>query len=166
MKYNPDTHHRHSIRLKGYDYLQAGAYFVTLCTQNRECLFGEITNGDVRLNDAGRMVERWWLELSKKFPTIEIDQFVIMPNHIHGMIWIQYQKVVGADLRVCPNVTQGAQTGAPLRIVDDFHRTRYNSPSLYIPSPAPCLPAGRGRFPIGLNGPGRWKEITGFKSVH
>jgi hypothetical protein len=59
MKYNPDIHRRRSIRLKGFDYSHAGAYFVTLCTQNRECLFGEIEHSDLRLNDAGRMVERW-----------------------------------------------------------------------------------------------------------
>ena len=123
MKYSPDIHHRRSIRLKGYDYSQAGAYFVTLCTHNKECLFGEIANGAVRLNDAGRMVERWWLELSKKFPTIEIDQYVIMPNHLHGIIWVQYQKVVGADLRVCPDVTQGAHTGAPLPTIVQWFKT-------------------------------------------
>ena len=123
MKYSPDIHHRRSIRLKGYDYSQAGAYFVTLCTHNKECLFGEIANGAVRLNDEGRMVERWWLELSKKFPTIEIDQYIIMPNHLHGIIWVQYQKVVGADLRVCPDVTQGAHTGAPLPTIVQWFKT-------------------------------------------
>ena len=69
------------------------------------------------------MVERWWLELSKKFPTIEIDQYVIMPNHLHGIIWVQYQKVVGADLRVCPDVTQGAHTGAPLPTIVQWFKT-------------------------------------------
>jgi REP-associated tyrosine transposase len=123
MRYNPDLHHRRSIRLKGYVYSQAGAYFVTLCTQNRECLFGEIINGKVQLKDAGRMVKRWWMELSKKFPTIGIDRYIIMPNHIHGIIWIQYQEVVGADLRVCPDVTQGAHTGAPLPTVMQWFKT-------------------------------------------
>jgi REP element-mobilizing transposase RayT len=123
MKYSPDIHHRRSIRLKGYDYSQAGVYFVTICTQNRECLFGEITNGDVRLNDAGRMVERWWLELSKKFPTIEIGRYIIMPNHLHGILVFQYHKVVGADLRVCPNSKQGAHIGAPLPTIVQWFKT-------------------------------------------
>ena len=57
MKYNPDKHHRHSIRLKGYDYAQLGAYFITICTQNRACLFGEIVDGEMMLNDAGKMVD-------------------------------------------------------------------------------------------------------------
>ena len=123
MKYDPDIHHRRSIRLKGYDYSKACVYFVTICTQNRECLFGEIKDGDVWLNDAGHMVERWWLEMSKKFPTVEIDQYIIMPNHLHGIIWIQYQKVVGADLRVCPKLRQGAHTGAPLHTMMQWFKT-------------------------------------------
>ena len=60
MKYNPDIHHRRSIRLKRYDYSQNGAYFVTICVQNRECLFGKITNGKMILNDAGKMIEKYW----------------------------------------------------------------------------------------------------------
>ena len=98
MRYDPQKHHRHSIRLKGYDYAQAGAYFVTLVTQNRECVFGEIVDGTMQLNDAGRMVEKWWLELNHKFPAVDTDEYTIMPNHFHGIIVI-----VGADLRVGPN---------------------------------------------------------------
>jgi putative transposase len=98
MKYNPEIHHRRSIRLKGYDYSQQGAYFITICTHNRECLFGKIVNGAMVLNDAGKMVEKWWYELNTKFPNIEPDAHITMPNHFHGIIII-----VGADLRVCPN---------------------------------------------------------------
>ena len=64
MSYNPRIHHRKSIRLKGYDYSQAGLYFLTICVQNRLCLFGDVVNGKMILNDAGRMVEREWLTLS------------------------------------------------------------------------------------------------------
>jgi hypothetical protein len=60
MPYDPSKHHRQSIRLKGYEYAQAGAYFVTLCAQNRECLFGEIVAGEMHLNAAGEMLVRWW----------------------------------------------------------------------------------------------------------
>jgi hypothetical protein len=70
MIYNSDTHHRHSIRLKDYDYSQAGAYFITICAQNRECLFGEIANGKMWLNNAGQMVEKWYHELTNKYPDI------------------------------------------------------------------------------------------------
>jgi REP element-mobilizing transposase RayT len=106
---NNAERHRRSIRLQGYDYSRNGAYFVTVCVQHRECLLGEIVDDEMRLNDAGRMVERWWVELGNKFPSVETDEFVVMPNHFHGIITI-----VGADLRVCPDRT-GAHIGAPLR---------------------------------------------------
>jgi REP element-mobilizing transposase RayT len=111
MKFDPKIHHRRSIRLKGYDYRQAGGYFVTLVTQGREALFGEMVNGEtscegkIVLNDAGEMIVRWWLELPNKFPNVNVDIFVVMPNHFHGIIFIQDSTVgadlpVGADLRV------------------------------------------------------------------
>jgi len=105
MTYHPARHHRRSIRLRGYDYSQAGAYFVTICANNRECLFGEVVDGKMRLNDAGRMIEKWWLEMNRAFPTMETDEYIVMPNHFHGVVVI-----VGADLRVCPIV------GADLRV--------------------------------------------------
>lgn len=95
--YNSGKHHRRSIRLQGYDYAQAGSYFITICTQNRACLFGAIVNGEMILNDAGLMVEKWFLELENKFPDIRCDEYIVMPNHFHGIITI-----VGADQRVCP----------------------------------------------------------------
>jgi len=113
MKYDPEKHHRRSVRLNGYDYGQSGAYFVTVCAQDRQCLFGEVVDGEIRLNDAGRMIERWWFELNHKFSTVETDEFVIMPNHFHGIIVI-VDVPVGADLRVGPD-SEGAHTGAPLR---------------------------------------------------
>lgn len=79
---------RRSIRLRGYDYSQAGAYFMTICTQNRECLFGEIVDGEMRLNAAGEMVQTVWDEIPAHYPGIDIDEFVVMPNHIHGIIVI------------------------------------------------------------------------------
>jgi REP element-mobilizing transposase RayT len=86
MKYDPQKHHRRSIRLKGYDYSQAGAYFVTIITHDRARLFGEIAEGDMRLNDAGRMIWAEWDALPLRFPTIELDAFVVMPNHVHGIM--------------------------------------------------------------------------------
>jgi REP element-mobilizing transposase RayT len=79
-------HHRRSIRLQRYDYAQAGAYFVTICTQNRECLLGEVVDGEMILNDAGRTVQSMWDSLPDRFPFIELDQFGVMPNHVHGII--------------------------------------------------------------------------------
>jgi len=103
MKYAPEKHHRRSIRLKDYDYSQSGAYFITICTQKRECLFGEIVDGEMRLNDAGQMVQTKWDELPKYYTGIDIDEFVIMPNHFHGIILIHD---VGAGPRACPDKGQ------------------------------------------------------------
>ncbi len=88
MAYNPEVHHRQSIRLRDYDYSRAGAYFVTICAWQRECLFGEVVDGEMRLNDAGRVVTRIWDTLSQRFQDAEVDVFVAMPNHIHGIIVI------------------------------------------------------------------------------
>jgi len=88
MPYDPTRHHRRSIRLKGYDYTQPGAYFVTLVTHERMPLFGEIVNGEMRLNDIGRVAERCWLDIPSHFPHVALDAFVIMPNHVHGILWI------------------------------------------------------------------------------
>src|SRR5438445_12726107 len=80
--------HRKSIRLKGYDYSQHGAYFITICTQNREYFFGKIVDKKMVLHDSGKMVDIWWMKLFEKFPDISMDAYVIMPNHIHGIIII------------------------------------------------------------------------------
>ncbi len=98
MPYNPDIHHRNSIRLKGYDYSQAGLYFITICCQNRKRLFGKIRRCEMILNEAGKMIEKWYYELENKFPDIRCHEMIIMPNHFHCII-----EIVGADLRVCPN---------------------------------------------------------------
>ncbi len=76
----------HVFRLKQYDYSQPGAYFVTQTIENRMRLFGTVVNGEIQLTDAGRMIHRWWNELSKKFPTIATDEVIVMPDHIHGII--------------------------------------------------------------------------------
>ena len=88
MKYNPQIHNRQSIRLKGYDYSQAGLFFITICTQNRVCLFGDIKNNEMTLNSAGKMIESEWINLKNRFPNIELHEFVTMPNHFHGILEI------------------------------------------------------------------------------
>jgi len=80
--------HRHSIRLTGYDYSQAGAYFVTICTYHRQLLFGEIHDGEMHLNASGRMVSAQWLQLPYRYIDLELGEFVVMPNHIHGILVI------------------------------------------------------------------------------
>jgi len=109
MPYDPNRHHRRSIRLKGYDYSQAGAYFITLCTQDRACLFGKVVNGEMRLNDAGRMVLAEWNRLPERFPHLVLDAFVVMPNHVHGILVItDPAPTVGATVGATPTV--GATT--------------------------------------------------------
>jgi REP element-mobilizing transposase RayT len=86
MSYNPATHHRRSIRLKGYDYSQEGLYFITICCQNRICRFGKIENDKMILNDAGNIAQQCWLNIPQHFPHAELHEYVVMPNHIHGII--------------------------------------------------------------------------------
>ena len=86
-----EKYHRRSIRLKGYDYSQPGYYFKTVCTRERECLLGEVGDSKVFLNELGFLLEKTWRELPDRFPSILIDQFVLMPNHLHGIIRIKEQ---------------------------------------------------------------------------
>ncbi len=113
MKFNPEIHHRRSIRLNGYDYAGDGAYFVTICVQGRECLFGKVAEGDVRLNPAGEIVKDVWERLPERFPAIVLDQFVVMPNHFHGIIVMNDVGALLAAPRMSDVVTQGAASGAP-----------------------------------------------------
>ena len=99
-QYNPQIHHRRSIRLKGYDYAQEGLYFITICCENRICRFGNIENGEMILNEYGKIAHHEWVKLSERFPNFELDAFQIMPNHIHGIIVLN---TVGATLAVAQN---------------------------------------------------------------
>lgn len=86
----PQKPHRRSIRLKGYDYTQAGAYFVTIVTQGRECLFGEAMHGAIDLSQAGKIAQEEWFNTGEIRPNVKLneDEFIVMPNHVHGIIWI------------------------------------------------------------------------------
>ncbi len=106
-KYNPALHHRRSIRLKGYDYSRSGLYFVTICCQDRICRFGKIENGEMVLNDFGKIACNEWEKLPERYPNMFLDVFQIMPNHIHGIIALGniHDTVadVGATLAVASN---------------------------------------------------------------
>ena len=112
LKYDPDKHHRRSIRVKGYDYSQAGAYFITICTKNRESLFGEIIDNEIVLNDIGRLIQLSWFDLPNHYAHIELDEFVAMPNHIHGIIFFSHPLTIESD------VVGAGLKPAPTRIVD------------------------------------------------
>ncbi len=101
MKYDPFKHHRRSIRLKGYDYSQAGAYYVTRVAQDRLYLFGEVWDGEMRLNEFGRIVAEEWLRTQSVRTNVELDEFVVMPNHFHGILVIA-SNLVGANRRFAP----------------------------------------------------------------
>ncbi len=90
-KYDPEKHHRRSIRLQGYDYTQPGAYFVTICTQARACLFGAVADGEMQLNNSGQIAQAAWDTLPARFPSIRLDVVVVMPNHVHGIIMVGAQ---------------------------------------------------------------------------
>lgn len=142
MVRNPDKYHRCSVRLKDYDYSQAGAYFITICTHNKECIFGNVINGGMMLNDYGKVVEREWLRTTQIRTDIELDEFVIMPNHMHG-IFVIVESHVGTRAHSC----------APL------HKSLHNP--LHIQSPQTqhvCVPVQR--KPRSLS-----SFLAGFKST-
>ncbi|MEK6576179.1 MAG: transposase [Nitrospirota bacterium] len=136
-KYNPEIHHRRSIRFKDYDYSQAGVYFITICVLNRACFFGEIVDGNMKLSDAGEMIQTVWNEIPKHYKHIEIDIFQIMPNHFHGIVFI-----VGAGPCACPNqnithninINGQPQGVAPtvLSLPDVVHRFKTMTTKRYI----------------------------------
>ncbi len=132
-KYN-----RRSVRLQGYDYSRCGAYFVTICTQKHACLFGGIVDGDMVLNDAGRMVQTVWNEIPQNYAGVGIDAFQIMPNHIHGIITIGV--AVGATPCACsnqtprdgPNPGSRPKTTPGLSLPDVVHRFKTMTTKRYI----------------------------------
>jgi len=87
-KFDPQKHHRRSIRLQGYDYSSEGAYYVTIVTYQRDCLLGEIINKEMFLSDFGKIADECWRAISEHFPFVELGAYVIMPNHVHGIIII------------------------------------------------------------------------------
>ncbi len=93
MSFNSKIHRRRSIRLPGYDYTSAGVYFITICASGKECLFGVVENGQMRLNDAGRIAAQCWHDIPLHFPHAELDEWVVMPNHVHGIVMIDDGKV-------------------------------------------------------------------------
>lgn len=129
MNSSEKINNRRSIRIKDYDYSQEGAYFVTICTQNGLLLFGEIVDDKIKLNNAGNMINHWWQELPQKFTNIELDEYIIMPNHMHGIIIINNRDMitqnensdsvgtddnsgsVGATLVVAQNTSRGDKIG-------------------------------------------------------
>ena len=144
MPYDPARHHRRSIRLQGYDYTRPGAYFITIVTQGRACLFGEVVAGEMRMNDAGRMVQQVWDELALFYEGVQTDAFIVMPNHVHGIIILTGN--VRATPRGCPNPQSGprqARGPAP------------TSGSGQARGPAPTSGSGQAQGPAPTSGSGQ-----------
>lgn len=93
MFYNPEIHHRKSIRLKGYDYSRSGLYYITICVHKKVCLFGRIENNKMMLYEAGKMIEKEWLKLPQRFRNIKLHEYITMPNHFHAIIEIKNQNL-------------------------------------------------------------------------
>lgn len=115
MTFNPKIHNRRSIRLKGYDYSQAGAYFITICCEDRECRFGRIVNDEMELNEYGTIAYNEWIKLSERFSNFDLDVFQIMPNHMHGIIILNNVAVmtVGAGFTPAQNNNNDDKSGQP-----------------------------------------------------
>jgi REP element-mobilizing transposase RayT len=118
--------HRHSIRLPDYDYTQDGVYFVTICAYNRDCIFGHILDGEMRLNGWGGIVQEEWLRTAVLRPYVILDEFVVMPNHFHGIVIISRHNDETAGSSV------GARRALPLR-----------NPEPPVQMPAPGKPIAR-----------------------
>jgi len=114
----PVKNRRHSIRLKDYDYSQPGAYFFTICVQDHLCLLGNVTQGSINLNKAGLMVLEWWKELARKFAGIRTDAFVVMPNHIHGII-----EIIEVGATLCGRPGQPHRAAPTLGTIIDWFKT-------------------------------------------
>lgn len=109
MKFNPQKHHRRSIRIKEYDYTQRGGYFVTTVTYQRALLFGRIVNEEMYLNDLGKIVAEYWRAIPEHFLNAELGAYVVMPNHVHEIIVINENRMATNS---SPSV--GARHGSPL----------------------------------------------------
>ncbi len=97
MEYNFSKRRRKLIRLKGFDYSSDNCYFITICTKQKECLFGNIINQKMVLNNAGVIAKKYWLEIPKHYQYIILDEYIVMPNHIHGILVIDKKYPVGVQ---------------------------------------------------------------------
>src|SRR3990170_8620003 len=111
-KFDPKKHYRRSIRLKGYDYTQSGAYFITICTHGRMSLFGDIIAGELRLNRLGQIAQQEWSRLPGRFPLLQPGAFVVMPNHVHGILIITGRGTADTEMDLFLEDSRRAPTSA------------------------------------------------------
>ena len=120
MPCDPNVHHRHSTRLQSYDYSRGGAYFVTICTQDRARLLGEVLSGQMCLSSAGQMISDVWASMPTRFPTIVLDTFVVMPDHVHGVVMLCDEKAAESEAGNEPRKASGTLPGTIGRILQAF----------------------------------------------
>ncbi|MBU0653941.1 MAG: hypothetical protein KJ914_02290 [Gammaproteobacteria bacterium] len=120
LRYDPYIHHRRSIRLQGYDYSQQGAYFLTLCTQHQECLFGEIHDGVMHLNVLGEIVQAEWQKSSQIRKEVELGEFVVMPNHFHAIVLITRRGDRRSPIPNAPAIPKGPESASISALVAGF----------------------------------------------
>ena len=122
MPFDPNRHHRRSIRLKGYDYTQAGAYFITICAYGREPLFGDVVGEAVVLSAYGRIVEQCWRSLARPASRLAVDTFVVMPDHLHGILILQALADRAASPDTIPATDRlcGTRAGSISALVQNF----------------------------------------------
>ena len=149
MSYNPKDPEsgRHSIRLPGYDYTQPGAYFVTIVTKDRACLFGQIVDDEMILSPLGRIVEWVWKHLPDHFANVETDTFTVMPNHAHGIFWIVDDNGRGDAFPAPTPAPENGQSDEPNRLTGMSPGNA--SP---LPAPTPTLEDGQSDEPNRLTG--------------
>jgi putative transposase len=158
--YDPRKHHRRSIRLQDYDYAMPGAYFVTICIQHQECLLGAVVNGEMVLNAAGQMVQRVWDELPAHYPGVEIDAFVVMPNHVHGIVVLTGDAVDAGQF----GQARGPAPTIPARgVADDDVRASGAIDNAVRASPCGCPDAPRLSLPDVVH---RFKSYTTAQYRH
>ena len=146
MSFDPEIHHRRSIRLRGYDYSLPGRYFTTLCAHEKKCLFGEVVEGQMVLNEPGKLIEEIWRAMPGRFTRIELDAFVVMPNHIHMILNIVGAPLAGARFGrgQAPPLQGSIQTGKrPAPTVGDVIGAFKSISTIAVSRMTPSAPIGR-----------------------
>ena len=126
MKHESDKRYRRSIRLRHYDYAQAGAYFVTICTRDKASVFGHVTDREMYLNVFGEAVQACWNDLPRHYSYVELDAFMVMPNHVHGIIVLDDSSDLGAGLRPAPTIVNRYGLPEIIRAFKAFSSRRIN----------------------------------------
>ena len=135
---------RRSVRLKGYDYTRDGAYFVTICTQGRERVFGTVVKGEMLLNDCGREAARCWTWLTEQYPYVHLDEWIVMPDHTHAIVIIANTNNEGAPANVTDANKHPHNGGTPSNVVDTAKHTHNGgAPSNDTVTNTPCRGGSR-----------------------